>query len=62
MERPGSYFQGLAERTCIGCHKINGEGGEAAPDLSNLGSRRSVDQMRSLITDSDDERPGLTRT
>ncbi len=26
---------------CLGCHKINGEGGEEGPDLSNVGSQRN---------------------
>jgi L-cysteine S-thiosulfotransferase len=36
---------------CIGCHKINGDGGEVGPDLSHVGSRRDVDSLRNLITD-----------
>lgn len=36
---------------CIGCHKINGDGGEVGPDLSRVGGRRDVDSIRSLITD-----------
>lgn len=36
---------------CIGCHTINGDGGEVGPDLSHVGSRRNQDDIRSLVTD-----------
>lgn len=36
---------------CVGCHKISDDGGEVGPDLSHIGSRRSQDDIRSLITD-----------
>jgi ubiquinol-cytochrome c reductase cytochrome b subunit len=36
---------------CIGCHKINGDGGEVGPDLTHVGSRRTREDIRSLVTD-----------
>lgn len=43
--------------TCVGCHKISGEGGESAPDLSHVGSRRDAATIRKIITDPTTEFP-----
>ena len=37
--------------TCIACHRIDGDGGEIGPDLSRVGERRSVSDLRSIIAD-----------
>jgi ubiquinol-cytochrome c reductase cytochrome b subunit len=36
---------------CVGCHKIAGEGGESAPDLSRVGARRDAGAIRRIIRD-----------
>jgi len=36
---------------CIGCHLVRGEGGWKGPDLSVIGSQRSVDHLRQSIVD-----------
>jgi quinol-cytochrome oxidoreductase complex cytochrome b subunit len=37
--------------TCIACHRIDGDGGDIGPDLSRVGERRSVSDLRSIIAD-----------
>ncbi|MHB8232995.1 MAG: c-type cytochrome [bacterium] len=34
---------------CIGCHTINGSGGNSGPNLSNIGQRKSLDWIKSFI-------------
>jgi mono/diheme cytochrome c family protein len=36
---------------CLGCHKLNGAGGQIAPDLSHVGTRRTADSIRRKILD-----------
>ena len=36
---------------CIACHTINGEGGSVGPDLSHVGSKRSLSWIKTQITD-----------
>jgi len=36
---------------CLGCHKLNGAGGQIAPDLSHVGARRTADSIRRKILD-----------
>jgi ubiquinol-cytochrome c reductase cytochrome b subunit len=36
---------------CVGCHKIAGEGGESAPDLSHVGARRDAAGIKRIIRD-----------
>ncbi len=36
---------------CIGCHKLDAEGGAVGPDLSRIGARQSVSQIRASILD-----------
>jgi mono/diheme cytochrome c family protein len=43
--------------TCVGCHKIAGEGGETGPDLSQVGRRRDQASIRRLVTDPTTEFP-----
>ena len=38
---------------CTGCHKINGEGGAIAPDLTHVGSRLSANLIRESILTPD---------
>ena len=37
--------------SCVGCHKIAGEGGESAPDLSHVGARRDAAAIKRVIRD-----------
>jgi putative heme-binding domain-containing protein len=39
------------EKGCIGCHLVRGEGGWKGPDLSVIGSQRSLDHLRQSILD-----------
>ena len=41
------------EKGCIGCHLARGEGGAKGPDLSTIGSQRSVEHLRQAILDPD---------
>ncbi len=42
---------------CVGCHKIAGEGGESAPDLSHVGSRRDAAGIKRVIKDPTSDFP-----
>jgi mono/diheme cytochrome c family protein len=41
--------QTVFKTRCIGCHTINGTGGNAGPNLSNIGSRKSLDWLKNFI-------------
>lgn len=61
-EVPGDAKRGAAlvrdESDCLTCHRIGAEGGFSGPDLSSIGSRRSLEHLRtSLLDPSDDVRP-----
>ena len=43
---------------CLGCHAIGGTGGRSAPDLTHVGSRRSADYIRAIVTDPARALPG----
>jgi ubiquinol-cytochrome c reductase cytochrome b subunit len=43
--------------SCAGCHKVSGEGGESAPDLSDVGSRRDAASIRRIIREPTSEYP-----
>ena len=45
------------ERACIGCHLVRGEGGVRGPDLSVIGSQRSVEHLRQAILDPNAQVP-----
>jgi ubiquinol-cytochrome c reductase cytochrome b subunit len=38
-------------RYCIGCHRIDGEGGDDGPDLSQVGAKHDVEKLRAWIAD-----------
>jgi mono/diheme cytochrome c family protein len=42
---------------CVACHKIAGEGGESAPDLSHVGARRDLAAIKRIIKDPTSEFP-----
>jgi putative heme-binding domain-containing protein len=53
---PGDSANGaklFREKGCVGCHLAGGEGGYRGPDLSTIGSQRSVEHLRQAIFDPD---------
>ncbi len=47
--RGRSLFNNHPVLACIRCHKVNGEGGEAGPDLTTIGARKSPDYILEAI-------------
>ena len=45
---------------CLGCHKLNGEGGAIGPDLTTVLERRSPEYIASMIADPQRVVPGST--
>ena len=45
---------------CLGCHALGTSGGRSAPDLTHVGSRRSADYIRAMVTDPARALPGTT--
>lgn len=39
----------LAEKGCVGCHRLGGAGGEVGPPLDHVGRERSADYIRRAI-------------
>jgi putative heme-binding domain-containing protein len=37
--------------TCVSCHRVNGEGGKGGPDLSDVGSARTLGTIQGMIVD-----------
>ncbi len=52
---PVKGSQIFANSGCLRCHTVGGAGGFAGPDLSEIGSRRSLEQLRSSVLDPDAE-------
>jgi putative heme-binding domain-containing protein len=53
---PGDVRKGealFAAKGCVGCHQVNGKGGQLGPDLSNAGAMRALPQLREAIVDPD---------
>lgn len=50
----------LFTQNCSVCHTLNGVGGKVGPDLSREGSLRTMDFLRSFITDPASVVPGAT--
>ena len=50
------------EKGCGACHLVRGEGGENGPDLSFIGSQRSVEHLRESILNPDANIPREFRT
>jgi ubiquinol-cytochrome c reductase cytochrome b subunit len=36
---------------CVGCHKLDGEGGDTGPDLTHVGKRRDAEAIRRIVND-----------
>lgn len=47
----GSGARLFREKGCTGCHLVKGEGGVRGPDLSVIGSQRSVSHLKESILD-----------
>jgi cytochrome c2 len=43
---------------CLGCHKLNGEGGTVGPDLTSVRQRRSPAYIAAMISDPQRVVPG----
>jgi mono/diheme cytochrome c family protein len=43
---------------CLGCHRLNGDGGTIGPDLTAVGARRSAAFIQGMITDPARTWPG----
>jgi mono/diheme cytochrome c family protein len=39
----------IADNNCLVCHRVGREGGDIAPSLNGLGTRRTADQIRAAI-------------
>jgi putative heme-binding domain-containing protein len=48
-DRGKAIFEGKGD--CLSCHRVNGQGGRAGPDLSTVGTRRSAELIRTALTD-----------
>jgi quinol-cytochrome oxidoreductase complex cytochrome b subunit/cytochrome c553 len=44
-------------RHCVGCHKIDGDGGTEGPDLSHIGGKHDVAKLRTWIADPESVDP-----
>jgi mono/diheme cytochrome c family protein len=53
METAGRIFA----RYCVGCHVIDGDGGNEGPDLSHEGTKRDLDTLRKWIADPESVDP-----
>lgn len=40
---------------CLGCHRVGDKGSRTGPDLSEIGDKRSAEQLKTSITDPDAE-------
>jgi cytochrome c2 len=47
-----------AQLPCLGCHRLNGEGGTIGPDLTTVRYRRSPDYIAAMIADPQRVVPG----
>jgi len=54
-EAGSKIFSGKTEVSCVRCHKIDGNGGEVGPDLSNVGSKRDRKYLMEAIVDPNKE-------
>jgi mono/diheme cytochrome c family protein len=45
---------------CLGCHRIDGRGGQIGPSLDGLGDRADADDVRRMILDPAGTLPGTT--
>ena len=59
MNLPGSAAAGQAlyagKGDCASCHMLDGAGGRKGPDLSRVGERRDPDELRTDLTDPNED-------
>ncbi|MBI2486789.1 MAG: cytochrome b N-terminal domain-containing protein [Deltaproteobacteria bacterium] len=46
------------EQGCSACHMINKIGGDAGPDLTNIGARRDIEWLKKFVRDPEAIKPG----
>ena len=39
----------FAEKGCVGCHQLNGQGGQVGPNLDAIGRTRNADYIRRAL-------------
>ena len=44
-----TYIPSFANNNCLSCHRIGPDGGDLAPSLNGIGSRRTADQIQAAI-------------
>ncbi len=45
----------FASKGCVGCHRVNNEGGRSGPDLSLIGGARSLAHLRAAVVNPDEK-------
>ena len=55
--RGEALFQGKGD--CLSCHRVGLEGGFSGPDLGSIGSRRSLEHLRTSMFDPNDREASL---
>jgi mono/diheme cytochrome c family protein len=52
----------FAEKGCVGCHHLNGQGGQVGPPLDHIGRQRTADYIRrALLTPNADTARGFEK-
>jgi mono/diheme cytochrome c family protein len=49
-----------SKHSCLGCHSLKGEGGQLAPSLDDVRSRRDAAYIAAMISDPQHTRPGVS--
>ena len=52
----------IRENGCLSCHRLGDSGSYAGPDLNDVGSHRSVEQLRAALVSPDAASPSRNRT
>jgi mono/diheme cytochrome c family protein len=48
----------MEQLSCLGCHRLKGEGGRVGPDLTTVRDRRSPDYIAAIVADPQGTAPG----
>ena len=57
FERPVEVASTVFARYCVGCHKLDGDGGAEGPDLTRAGAKHELDALRLWIADPESVNP-----